>query len=165
MSSTPRLGLPFLSAGQAQKEIFHNEALQTLDVLVAAAVEEPPRATPPPSPAIGSCYIVATAATDEWAGQSQAVAAFTSAGWRFVAPQEGTACYVRSTACWAVYRANAWEVGQVRGSSLVLAGQQVVGGRLAAIPGASGGAVVDSEARAAIDQILTAMRQHGLIDA
>jgi hypothetical protein len=53
----------------------------------------------------------------------------------------------------------------VRGSSLVLAGQQVVGGRLPAIPGASGGAVVDNEARAAIDQILTAMRQHGLIDA
>lgn len=164
MSSTPRLGLPFLSAGQAQKEIFHNEALQALDVIVAAAVEEPPCVSPPESPVLGACYIVAAAATDEWAGKSQCLAAFTSAGWRFVAPQEGLACYVRSSGSWAVYRAGAWEVGQVRGSSLVLDGQQVVGPRLGAIAGATGGTLVDSEARAAVDRILTAMRQHGLID-
>ena len=36
MSGTPRLDLPFLSAGQAQKEFTHNEALQTLDLIVAA---------------------------------------------------------------------------------------------------------------------------------
>ena len=47
MAGTPRLSLPFLSVGQAQKEFTHNEALQTLDVLVAGAIEEPPRATPP----------------------------------------------------------------------------------------------------------------------
>ena len=58
MSSTPRLESPLLSPGQAQKEFFHNEALQTLDTLVAAAVEEPPRASPPASPALGVCYII-----------------------------------------------------------------------------------------------------------
>jgi Protein of unknown function (DUF2793) len=163
MSSSPRLGLPFLNAGQAQKEIFHNEALQALDVLVAAAVEELPRAAPPASPVVGTCYIVAAAATGEWAGKSQSVAALTSAGWRFTAPQEGMVCYVRSAGLWAAYREGTWEIGQVRGSSLVLAGQQVVGTRLPPIAGASGGTVVDGEARAAIDQILTAMRQHGLI--
>ena len=36
MSNTPRLRVPFLSPGQAQKEFFHNEALQTFDILVAA---------------------------------------------------------------------------------------------------------------------------------
>jgi hypothetical protein len=48
-----------LSVGQAQKEFTHNESLQTLDILVAGAVEEPPLSTPPTSPSVGACYIVA----------------------------------------------------------------------------------------------------------
>ncbi len=44
MSATPRLSLPFIVPGQAQKELFHNEALQLLDVLVAGAVEGLPLA-------------------------------------------------------------------------------------------------------------------------
>jgi hypothetical protein len=164
MTGTPRLGLPFLSAGQAQKEIYHNEALQSLDTLVAGAVEEPPRADPPTSPAVGACYIVAGGAVGEWTGGDGRVAAFTSAGWRLIPPLEGMTVYVRSSSVWATYRAGAWELGQVRGSSLVLAGQQVVGSRAAAIASASGGTTVDSEARAVVDQILAAMRQHGLIE-
>ena len=50
MNSTDRLSLPLLIAGQAQKELFHNEALQTLDTLVAAAVEDAPANDPPQSP-------------------------------------------------------------------------------------------------------------------
>ncbi len=42
MNASQRLALPFILPGQAQKELFHNEALQTLDLVVAAAVEEPP---------------------------------------------------------------------------------------------------------------------------
>lgn len=164
MSSTPRLGLPFLSAGQAQKEVVHNEALQTLDALVTGAVEEPPRPAPPATPDLGSCYIVSEDATGAWAGLAQSLAAFTSAGWRFIAPREGMILYVRSTGTSACYRSGAWEVGQVRGSALVLGGQQVVGARAAAITGPVGGATVDSEARAAIDQILATLRQHGLIE-
>jgi len=38
MAATPRLSLPFLSVGQAQKEFTHNESLQTLDALVAGAL-------------------------------------------------------------------------------------------------------------------------------
>ena len=64
MSASPRLGLPFLSVGQAQKEFTHNEALQVLDSLVAGAVEEPPRASPPASPALGACYIIDAAPAD-----------------------------------------------------------------------------------------------------
>ena len=43
-------------------------------------------------------------------------------------------------------------------------GQQVVGGRAAAISAPSGGAVVDADARAVIGQILTMLRLHGLIE-
>ena len=164
MSSTPRLRVPFLSPGQAQKEFFHNEALQTLDILVAAAVEEPPRNSPPSAPAVGACYIVGSAPTGVWAGTAQNIAAFTSGGWRFTPPFEGLTAYVRSTATSAAYRAGAWEIGVLRGTNVVIGGQQVVGGRAGAIASASGGTTVDAQARSVIDQILGAMRQHGLIE-
>lgn len=165
MSVTPRLNLPFLSAGQAQKEFTHNEALQTLDAIVAGGVEEPPRTAPPTSPSAGACYIVAPSPTGAWAGKSQSIAAYTSGGWRFVAPLEGMSAYVRSAGVWATYRSGAWELGVVRGTSIVVAGQQVVGSRSGAIASPSGGTTVDGAARSAIDQILTALRQHGLIES
>jgi hypothetical protein len=164
MSGTPRLALPFLSAGQAQKEFFHNEALQTLDVVVAAAVEALPLVTPPSSPVVGACYIVATSPTGGWAGKAQYLAAYTSGGWRFIAPIDGMAAYVKASGIWATYRSGAWEMGAVRGSSLVLGGQQVVGSRGAAIAAPSGGTTIDSQARTTIGLILAALRQHGLID-
>lgn len=163
MSSTPRLGLPLLSAGQAQKEIFVNESLQTLDTVVAGTVEEPPRNDPPGSPTVGESYIVGAAPTGTWTGNPLAVAAYTSAGWRLMSPQEGMVFHVRSNNATAAYRGGGWEIGMLRGSSLLIDGQQVVGSQAAAIASASGGTTVDSEARAAIDQILGAMRQHGLI--
>ena len=163
MSSTPRLGLPFLSAGQAQKEIVHNEALQTLDLLVAATVEDLPADTPPASPVPGACYLVGGAPSGAWAGSAQCIAGFTSAGWRFIAPNEGMACFVRSAGCEARYRSGSWTIGEVRGESLILSGQQVVGARLGPISDPAGGATVDAEARAVLGQILATMRQHGLI--
>jgi len=165
MSVTPRLALPFLSAGQAQKEFFHNEALQTLDALVAGSVEEGPRAAPPAAPTVGACYVVGSPPTGEWAGKAQSVAAFTTGGWRFVAPVEGMSLYVKASGNWATYRLGTWETGTLRGSSVVLGGQQVVGSRGGAIASANGGTTIDVQARAAIDQILAALRQHGLIDA
>jgi uncharacterized protein DUF2793 len=163
MAGTPRLSLPFLSVGQAQKEFTHNEALQTLDVLVSGSVEEPPRATPPASPAIGACYIVAEAATDAWIGKSQSLAAWTSGGWRFIAPLDGMSLYERASGTSAVFRNGAWEVGSLRGSSLIVDGQQVIGPRAAAIESPIGGSVIDTEARAALDAVLDTLRQHGLI--
>lgn len=71
--------------------------------------------------------------------------------------------HVRASAQPATYRAGAWELGILRGSSLILGGEQVVGSRGAAIASPSGGSTVDSEARNALSQVLAALRQHGLI--
>jgi hypothetical protein len=142
----------------------HNEALQTLDLLVAGAVEEPPRATPPANPTLGACYIVDAAASDVWSGKSACVAGWTGGGWRFVEPTEGMRLIVRSTATEAAYRDGSWELGAVRGSALLIGGEQVVGARMPAIASPAGGAVIDAEARAALDAILVAMRVHGLIE-
>jgi hypothetical protein len=53
----------------------------------------------------------------------------------------------------------------LRGEMLLIGGQQVIGARAAAILGPSGGSVVDAEARASVDAILDALREHGLIGA
>jgi hypothetical protein len=164
MTGTPRLALPFLSPGQAQKEFTHNEALQTVDIVISLAVEEGPRADPPVAPQIGACYIVDASATGAWAGQSQSVAGFTTGGWRFVAPLEGMAAYVKATSIWAVYRSGGWELGVVRGSTVQVGDQQVIASRAAAIASATGGATIDIEVRAVVDQILGALRHHGLIE-
>ena len=120
--------------------------------------------SPPASPAVGACYIVATSPTGAWVGKALNLAAYTAGGWRFVAPLEGVTAFVRSSSVWATFRSGAWEFGILRGSNVTIAGQQVVGGRTAAIPGPSGGSVVDLEARSALGQILTALRLHGLIE-
>jgi hypothetical protein len=151
-------------AGQAQKELYHNEAIQTLETLVSPTVEEGPRATPPASPAIGACYIVATSPTGAWAGKALNLAAYTAGGWRFIVPVEGTSAFVRSSSVGATFRGGAWELGILRGSNVTIGGQQVVGARATAIAAPSGGSVVDAEARSAIGQILTMLRQHGLIE-
>lgn len=163
MESTERLALPFILPGQAQKELFHNEALQQLDLIVAGAAEEPPRNAPPAAPAPGSCFIVGASPTGEWAGRSNHVAGWTAAGWRFAAPVEGMTVHVRSSGETACYRAGAWELGRIRGSELMIGGDKVVGARAAAIAAPSGGTIVDSEARAAIAAVLAALRGHGLI--
>jgi len=80
MTSSPRLALPFLNVGQAQKEFTVNEALQTLDLVVAAAVEQEPLGEPPATPAIGACYLVDAAPTGAWAGKPQSVAGYTDGG-------------------------------------------------------------------------------------
>jgi len=139
-------------------------ALQLLDMIVAGAVEEGPRSSPPATPGEGACYIVAAGATGEWAGRDEMLAEFSSGGWRYVAPLEGMNLFVRSTGTWALHRAGAWELGLVRGSSLVIGGQQVVGARAAGIATPAGGSTIDAEARTAVAQILSALRAHGLID-
>lgn len=78
-------------------------------------------------------------------------------------PIEGTTVYVRSSSLWATFRSGGWELGALRGSNVIIGGQQVVGARSAAIAGPTGGSVVDAEARSVVGQILTALRLHGLI--
>ncbi len=164
MSATPRLALPLISPGQAQKELMHNEALQVLDMIVAGAVEEAPRISPPSSPAAGACYIIAPGATGDWAGKDNKLAGFSSGGWRYAAPIEGMNLLVRSTGTWAVHRGGTWELGQVRGSAVIIGGQQVVGARAAAIAAPAGGSTIDAEARTVLGLVLAALRSHGLIE-
>jgi hypothetical protein len=140
-------------------------ALQTLDIVACAAVEDGPRNDPPAQPAIGAAYLVGSSPTGAWSGQADCLAGWTSGGWRFVTPTAGLTALVKSSGLTACCNGSAWELGLVRGAAFLVADQQVVGARAAAIAAPTGGATVDSQARLAVSGILAALRSHGLIDA
>lgn len=164
MDQTARFALPYLAPGQMQKELFHNEALLTIDALLCPVVEGEASAAPPSTPAIGGCYLVGIGATGAWTGQDGALACFSEGGWRFVAPLEGMRLVDRFTGLLVSRRSGAWETGIVRAKELQIDGVTVVRDRQSAIGDPLGGTVVDSECRAVLAQVLAAMRAHGLID-
>ena len=159
-----RFALPLLQPGQAQKEVFHNEALTAVDLLLEAAVEGAPIAAPPATPQTGQCWIVAAGATDAWAGQDDRLAGWTAGGWRFLSPQPGMRVWNKAEGLWLHWDGFAWSDGSLPAAGLVVAGERVVGPRQPGIASPSGGTTIDGEARAAIISIIVALETHGLID-
>ncbi|WP_336972799.1 DUF2793 domain-containing protein [Sphingobium aromaticiconvertens] len=163
--ATPRWDLPLLHAGQAQKELFHNEALARIDMLLHGIVESADLAEPPVSLAIGNCWIVADGANGAWTGQDSAIACWTEGGWRFVMPRAGLAIGVADRGHAMIFDGADWIDGPMRADGMHVGGNRVVGERVAAIADPAGGSTIDEASRDAIAAILTAMRNHGLIDA
>jgi Protein of unknown function (DUF2793) len=108
---TDRLSLPLLVAGQAQKEVTHNEALTLIDFLAQPVVVAVAPVSVPAAPTLGQSWIVGAAPTGAWAGKAAHIASWTSGGWRFCAPNEQClehrsrnridAINRRPTGCWS----------------------------------------------------------------
>lgn len=162
--SSARFALPFILPGQAQKEAWHNEALALVDAALHAAVEEGPLATPPAEPGEGQCWIVGAGAGGDWAGKDEMLACRTGGGWRFVAPLPGMLAWNIDLGCWLHWTGSGWSDGSMPAARFTIAGQQVVGPRLADVPSPSGGTTIDAEARAAVDALIATLKSHGLID-
>jgi hypothetical protein len=161
--ATSRFQLPFILPGQAQKELFHNEAIAGIDAALHAAVEGAPAASPPSAPSEGQCWIVADGAGGAWAGQVGSVAAWTAGGWRFVPPVEGMTAWDKAAGLERRFRSGTWSSGEIFGSAVAIGGVQVVGPRRPAVPSPSGGTIIDVEARAALDAVIATLMSHGLI--
>ncbi len=161
--ATARLALPFIAPGQAQKELFHNEALTRIDALLSGAVEGVAVNGPPSAPAPGQCWIVGAMPTGAWAGQPNVVAAWTDGGWRFIAPQAGIVLWSNADKVFVWFDGAVWRTGDVVAQRVVVGGRQVVSVQQSAIADPTGGAVTDAQARAAISAILSALRNHGLL--
>jgi len=161
--TTARLTLPLLQAGQAQKEMTHNEALARLDLAVQARVETMGFNDPPADPAAGDCWIVGPAPTGAWSGNAGALAGWTADGWRFLTAAEGMSLWVADQAVAARYVAGTWQAGTLAGRQIVIEGVKVIGAQAAAIADPTGGTTIDVEARTTIGAILAALRGHGLI--
>lgn len=160
---TSRFQLPLLAAGQAQKEVTHNEALLLLDALASPAVEGSASPSPPAAPVPGQAWIVGAGATGAWASHDDALAIWTEAGWRFLSPRDGMAVWRQDTGMWIIRNGGVWRDDVFPVPALSIAGKTVVGSQQPAIPDPAGGTEADGEGRAAIAAILQALRAHGLI--
>jgi len=162
---TDRLKLPLLAVAQAQKEMTHNEALALADVAIQAVVVAVAPASVPATPAVGQCWIVGSAPTGDWAGHADAMACWTSGGWRFLAAFEGLQAWSLADGATIRRGAGGWIVGALTATSLAIGGQRVVGERQPHIVAPSGGATVDAQARAAIAALIAGLETHGLFSS
>jgi Protein of unknown function (DUF2793) len=163
--TSPRFALPFILPGQAQKEVFHNEALTLIDIALHGCVAAGPLDDPPAAPEPGQSWIVGPDPTGQWAGRAGALAAWTDGGWRFVGPVPGMLIWNIDLGCWVHGTGSGWSDGSLPAAALVIGGQQVVGPRLPDVPSPSGGTTIDVEARAAVDALIATLKSHGLIDS
>jgi len=143
-SRTPRLDLPLLFAGQAQRELFVNECLARIDGLLHAAIEGVANA-PPIEPGEGQCWLVGTAPTGAWTGQAGRLALYQSGHWLFQAARDGMRLLDRSS-----------------GVERRFAGEW----RMASRPAPpSGGTTIDVEARSALSALIDSLSQAGILPA
>lgn len=140
--STARFGLPMLHVAQAQKELFVNEAMARTDALLHPVVEGE-TTTPPSAPQEGECWIVANNADGAFDGHDNELACQQQGQWIFLAPTQGLRVFDKASACDRRYR-NGWSLQQP-------------------ILKPTDGATIDTEARAAIDQILVSLRSSGVL--
>jgi Protein of unknown function (DUF2793) len=118
---------------------------------------------PQANPIVGRIYLIGAAPSGAWQGQANALAAWTSNGWRFTPAFEGLQVIVRSSGQNAVFRAGGWLTGVLEVTAVRVNGTRVLGPQTPAIPGASAGAVQDVQARATLDAVLNSLRSHGII--
>lgn len=141
-NTTSRFALPLLHVGQAQKEAFVNEAFSLTDALLHCAVAGE-AASPPDQPVPGEAWLIGTAPRGAWAGQDGRIALFQGGAWVFVEPRDGMRIFDRG------------------------AGQEMLFfhfWRKASLPVEPlGGTSVDGEARAAINDLVSALKALGIL--
>jgi len=108
--ATPRLALPYVAAGQAQKHVTVNEAFARLDGLVQMAVETQTLASAPSAPKDGSLYILAPSPTGAaWSGYTAgSVMRFEAGSWSAFTVDEGTVAWLRDEDRLVVFDGQQW---------------------------------------------------------
>lgn len=162
MNATRRFELPLLAAGQAQKEITHNEAVLAIDRLLHLIVESRSRTDPPAEPLAGTAFLVPPAATGVWSGRAGQIASHDGFGWTFTAPVRGMVAFIADEDGFAVIESGGASAGwPVKG--LRIAGRQVLAAAPATVVEPVGGAVVDNECRSTINALIVALQSQGIL--
>jgi hypothetical protein len=161
MPQTDRLGLPLLAAGQGQKDVTHNEALARLDHLVALAVVSRTMAAPPLAPAPGDCHIVPAAGVAAWGQPAGTLMIWQGNGWQVEVPPAGQIALVRDEAMMLVHDDGWQALWPVAG--LRIGGRTLLAAPPAIVAPASGGSIVDSEARSVLSALIAALQAQGLL--
>lgn len=145
---SPRFRLPYLAAGQAQKEITHNEALILLDAALHPVVEwfiaAPPVGLSETD--AGRCWLVGGPAENVWQGHEGEIACWTGGSWRFLKMPDGGRIYHAGVGQQIVKIGGNWQFSPI-------------------IPDVSDGNIVDSELRSAFNMLLSHLRMTGQLAA
>jgi len=88
-TSTHRLDLPFLQAGQALKNITHNEALQRLDSGFYLSCSDMAADQLPAAPDIGAAVIISASPDASLSDRIGQIGVFTISGWVWFLPTSG----------------------------------------------------------------------------
>jgi hypothetical protein len=108
MNETLRWALPLLAAGQAQKEVTHNESILAIDRLLHLAVVSRSEAEPPIGPRLGDTYIIGPAALGLWSGLAGQLAMWDGVGWTITPLRQGCLAWVEDEQAFAVLMAGGW---------------------------------------------------------
>jgi hypothetical protein len=163
MDETTRWALPLLASGQAQKEITHNEAITAIDRLLHLAVVSRSVSTPPGAAVSGDAYIIAAAPSGVWSGAAGQLASFDGSGWTVSSPKPGCLAWVADEQQFAVFSSAGWLMGGWPTQGLLIGGRSVLAAAPATVAAPAGGANVDSECRAALAELLVALRSQSVI--
>ena len=141
VAASPRHALPFLFAGQAQKEFTFNETVARIDILLHPAVAGE-LTLPPSDMEPGDCYLVATGGEGSFREKDGSLALWDGQQWTFCQAREGMILRDNATGTLLVHD-GAWQ-------------------RLTAPVAPSGGSIIDVEARAAIEELVGKLTAFGI---
>ena len=140
-STTPRLSLPLLFAGQAQKEFFLNQAFSVIDAQASGTCLAS-LSTPPADPVEGACYRITAPASEEWTGHEDQLALRIAQSWHYIEPADGMRVFDRTAGVLLVF------------------GTQWRSAEAPALPQA--GSTIDTEARETIASLIEELRKIGI---
>lgn len=109
--TTPRLGAPELTSGQAAPETTVNEQIRYVEAFAGAHFMDRDLTAPPGSPADGDCYLVKATATGAWSGKDGKIALYVNTSWVFITAKEGFSFWVDDEDIQIIYDGSAWNVG------------------------------------------------------
>lgn len=110
MPQTPRLGLPLIMGGQAQKHLTLNACLMRLESLVQAQLVSRTVTAQPASPEEGDCYILPADATGSvWGGLATGSFVRAESGlWETVDMPAGSVVHIADSNCFVVRSTGGW---------------------------------------------------------
>jgi len=108
--TSPRIGLDYVMAAQAQKHVTVNETFRLLDTVVQACVLSRSIDAEPSSPGEGDAYILTSSRTgDSWSLMAEnGLSVFRDGEWSEVSAFEGMTAWVSDEAAIVVFDATEW---------------------------------------------------------
>lgn len=142
---TQRFALPQLAVAQAHKEITHNEALVLIDALLHPLIEGVAASAPTLAMGdAGKCWLVGAPGSGDFAAKDDQLAYWTGASWRFAVPLFGLRVWHRTGGYHITYTGDGW-----------------ISHAPVSLP--SGGAVTDTECRAALTELISRLTDAGIL--